>query len=121
MEQFERCDGVVSDNDRRTVLLEKLPTTVHSSLVSSLRKCATYVDMKAKWEAEIVFLSDCGLDMGKSGHAHFAAEQPAQDDEKLEGEDDQRPKGVLEFDLAGPPTKQAEHILVAARQAGVRV
>ena len=43
VDPFELCGGVISGDDRRTVLLKKLPTTVHSSLVSSLRKCVTYV------------------------------------------------------------------------------
>ena len=59
--------------------------------------------------------------MGKSGHAHVAADQPAQEDEEQEGEDDQCPEGVLEVDFVGLPTEQAEHILLAARQAELRV
>ena len=94
---------------------------MHSSLVSSLRKCRTYTEMKAQLEDEIVFLSDYGPDMGKSGHAHVAAEQPPQEDEEQDGEDDQCPEGVLEVDLAGLPIEQAEHIPLAARQAGLRV
>ena len=58
VEQFELCGGVISDDDRRAVLLKKLPATVHSSLVSSLRKCRTYTGMKAQLEDEMVFLSD---------------------------------------------------------------
>ena len=74
VEQFEFCDGVTFDNDRRTVLLKRLPTTGRRSLVSNLCKCATYVDMKAELESEIIFLSDYGPDMHKTGHAHVAAE-----------------------------------------------
>ena len=98
-----------------------MPTTVLSSLVSSLRKCRTYTEMKAQLEDEIVFLSDCGPDMGKSGHANVAVEQPPQEDKEQDREDDQCPEGVLEVDLAGFPTEQAEQILLAARQAGLRV
>ena len=89
--------------------------------MSSLRKCVTYVGMKAQLEDEITFLSDYGPDMGKSGHAHVAAEQLVPEDEEQEGEDDQCPEGVLEIDLAGLPTEQAEYILLAARTAGLRI
>ena len=49
-----------SEADRRTILLKKLPTTVHSPLVSNLRKVPTYIEMKAELESEIVFLQDYG-------------------------------------------------------------
>ena len=42
VEEFEFCGCEISDNDRRTVLLKKLLATTHSSLVSSLRKRATW-------------------------------------------------------------------------------
>ena len=60
MKQFELCDGVLSEADRLTILLKKLPTTVHSSLVSNLRKLPTYIEMKAELLSEIVCLKDYG-------------------------------------------------------------
>ena len=51
VQQFELCGGAISDDDRHRVLLKKLPTTVHT-LVSSFRKCRTYVEMKAQLEDE---------------------------------------------------------------------
>ena len=60
VEQFELCDGVLSEADQRTILWKKLPTTVHSSLVSNLRKVLTYIEMKAELESEMVFLKDYG-------------------------------------------------------------
>ena len=53
VEDFELCEGVITDNDRRTVLLKTLPSTVHSSLVSSLRKGESYEAMKKELDAEI--------------------------------------------------------------------
>ena len=76
VEQFKLCDGVLSEEDRRTILLKKLPTAVNSSLVSNLRKVPIYIEMKAELESEIVFLKDYGPgDVHKAGHAHLAAEQ----------------------------------------------
>lgn len=121
MVQFDICDAVISDNDRCTVILKKLATTVHSSLVSNRRKCATYADMKAELESEIIFLSDYGPDMHKTCHAHVAAEQPPEDEDQQNGSaagDDE--EGVPKVDLAGLLAEQAEHILLAARPAGLR-
>ena len=61
LDEFELCGGNISESDKRTILLKKLPTTVHSSMVSSLRKCTTYEAMKSELEAEITFLRDCLL------------------------------------------------------------
>ena len=36
VDQFELCDGVLSEADRRTILLKKQPSTVHSLLVPNL-------------------------------------------------------------------------------------
>ena len=38
VEQFELCEGVLTEADRRTILLRKLPTAISSSLLSNLRK-----------------------------------------------------------------------------------
>ena len=46
LEEFELCGGSLSESDKRTIVLKKLPTTVHSSMVSSLRRCPTYEAMK---------------------------------------------------------------------------
>ena len=46
VEEFELCGGVITESDRRAVLLKKLLPGVYSSLVSRLRKCQTYRDMK---------------------------------------------------------------------------
>ena len=118
------ASSVVSEADRRTILLKKLPTTVHSSLVSNLRKVPTHLEMKAELESEIVFLKDYGPgDVHKAWHAHLAAEQPPPEDEDQPSgstaDDDE--EGILELDLTGLPAEQAEPILLAARQAGVRV
>ena len=51
VEEFELCDGVMTDNDRRTVLRKKLPSTVHSSLIFSLRKCKSQEAMKTEIDA----------------------------------------------------------------------
>ena len=57
MEQFEFCQGVLTEADRQTILLRKLPTSISSSLLSNLRKIPTYVDMKAEIESEIVLVT----------------------------------------------------------------
>ena len=66
VEEFELCDGVITDNDRRTILLKKLRTTVHSSLVSSLRTCPTYREMKKELNAEMISISKTGSARGPS-------------------------------------------------------
>ena len=71
MEEFELCDGVITDNDRRTILLKKLPATVHSFLVSSLRKCPSYREMKKEFNAEITFFKDYGPDINKTSSAQL--------------------------------------------------
>ena len=124
VEQLELCDGVLSEADRRMILSKKIPTTDHSSLVLNLRKVPTYLEMKAELESEIVFLMDCGPgDVHKAGHAHRAAEQsPPEDEDQQSGstaDDDE--EGILELDFTGLPAEQAEPILLAARQAGLRV
>ena len=48
--QFELCQGVLTEADRRTILLRKLPMSIISSFLSNLRKIPTYVDMKAEIE-----------------------------------------------------------------------
>ena len=44
-----------------------------------------------------------------------------QEDEEEYGDDDQCPEDVLESDLSGISAEQSEPILIAARQAGMRV
>ena len=68
------CGGVFTESDRRAVLIKKLFPGVHSSLVSSVRRCRTYRDMKSELRDEITFMKVWGLD-GKSGSAHLASEQ----------------------------------------------
>ena len=126
VEQFELCDGVLSEADRRTILLKKLPTTVHSSLVSNLRQVPTYIEKNAELESEIVLLKNYGPgDVHKTGHAHLAAEQPTPEDEDQQNDstadDDDDEEGILEIDFSGLPAEQAELILLAARQAGLRL
>ena len=58
VEQFELCGGVLTEADRRTNFLRKLPTSISSSLLSNLRKIPTYIAMKAEIESEIVFIRD---------------------------------------------------------------
>ena len=38
VEQFELCEGVLSESDRRTVLRKKLPTTVPSLMGLNFRR-----------------------------------------------------------------------------------
>ena len=71
VEEFELCGGVITERNRRAVLLNQLPPGVFSSLVSSLRKCNTYRNMKSELRDEITFMKDWGLD-GKSGSAHLS-------------------------------------------------
>ena len=124
VEQFELLECVLSESDMRTILLKKLPTTVPSSMVSSFRRFSTYIEMKAELESEIVLLKDYGPGVvHRTGHAQLAAEQALLEDEDQQdgttaGEDEE---GILELDLSGLPAEQAEPILLAARQAGLRV
>ena len=74
VEEFELCGGVVTEADRKTVLLKRLPPTTPSSLVSSLRKIPTYELMKADLEAEITFLRDFGPGFN-SGAAHVVEQR----------------------------------------------
>ena len=74
VEEFELCGGSISDNYRRTILLKKLPSTTHSSLVPSLRKCPTCMEMNKELDAEVTALENFKPDSG-SGSAHLAAEQ----------------------------------------------
>ena len=76
--------------------------------------------MKAEIESEITFTREYGLGSA-AGQAHVAEEQAPQEDEEEYGDDDQCPEGVLEIDLSGMSVKQSEPILLAARQAGMRV
>ena len=46
---------------------------------------------------------------------------PPPEDEKEYGDDDQCPEGILEVDFSGTSPEQSEPILLAARQAGLRV
>ena len=62
VEEFELCGGVISESDRRAVLLKKLPPGVSSSLVSNLRRCNTYREMKAELKEDITFMKDWGLE-----------------------------------------------------------
>ena len=76
--------------------------------------------MRAEIESGITFTRDYGLGSA-AGHAHVAEEQTPQEDEEDHGDDDQCPEGVLEVDLSGMSPEQSEPILLAARQAGLRV
>ena len=76
VEEFELRGEVITDSDRRTVLLKKSPSTVQSSLVSSLRKCPTYRDMKEQLDSGISLFKDYGPDFN-TGSAHLATEQAA--------------------------------------------
>ena len=120
VEQYELCDGVLTEADRRTILLRKLPATISSSLLSNLRKIPRYADMRAEIESEITFTREYGFGSA-GGHAHVAEAQTPQEDEEGYGDDDQCPEGVLEIDLSGMSAEQSEPILLAARQAGLRV
>ena len=122
VEQWELCDGVLTEAGKRTIPLRKLPASISSSLVSNLRKIPRYADMRAEIEGEITFTREYGLG-STSGQAHVAAaaEPEQQEDEEDYGDDDQCPEGVLEIDLSGMSAEQSEPILHAARQACLRV
>ena len=62
-------------------------------------------------------------DVHKTGHAHVATEQPTPEDEDQQNDStpDDDEEGIFEIDLSGLPAEQAEPILLAARQAGLRV
>ena len=51
----------------------------------------------------------------------MAEEQAPQEYEEDYGDDDQCPEGFLDVDLSGMTPEQSEPILIAARQAGLRV
>ena len=101
VEEFELCGGVITESDRRAVLLKKLPPGVYSSLVSSLRRCKSYREMKSGLRDEITFMKDWGLD-SKSGSAHLASEQvPAQEALAAAEAEDEDEEGVITLDLSG--------------------
>ena len=121
VEEFELCGGVITDSDRRTVLLKRFPSTVHSSLVSSLRRCPTYRDTKEQLDSEITFLKDYGPDF-KTGSAHLATEQAAAHQAfAAEAEEDEDEEGVIVLDLSGVSEEKAEVLVMAARSSGLRV
>ena len=114
--QFELCQGVLTEADRRTILHRKLPTSISSSLLSNLRNIPTYVDMKAEIELEIVFIRDYGSGSA-AGHAHVVDEQvpPEEEEQGFRAEDAE--EGIL----SGMSPEQSEPIRLAARQAGFKV
>ena len=94
VEQYELCDGVLTEADRRTILLRKLPANISSSLVSNLRKIPRYADMRAEIEGEITFTKEFGLgSTGGQAHIAAAAEDQPEDDEDY-GDDDQCPEAT---------------------------
>ena len=104
LNEFEFCFGVITDHDCRTILFNKHLTTVHS-LVSSLRKCPTYWEMKNEINAEMAFLQDYRPDIIKTRSAHFITERaPAQDALAAEAEEDEEDEeAVITIDLTGVP------------------
>ena len=116
MEELELCDGLITDNGRRTLLLKKLTSTVHSSLVSSLQKCESYDAMKKELDAEITFLKGWGPDVGKTGIARVTEDQVLAA-ESEQAEDDE--EGVIELDLSDLPEEKAHALVFAARASGL--
>ena len=107
VEDFELCGGVISESDRRAVLLKKLPPGVSSSLVSNLRRCGTYREMKAELKEDITFMKDWGLEQ-KSGSAHLASEQvPAETAPAAEDDEEEDEEGVITLDLTGVSDEQS--------------
>ena len=51
--RFELCGGVISDSDKRTVLLKRLPVGTSSNLVSALRLQEDYESMKNELDDQI--------------------------------------------------------------------
>ena len=100
VEEFELCGGAISDNDWRTILLKTLPSTTHSSLVSSLRTCPTYIEMQKDLDAEVTFLKDFKPDSGP-GSAHVAADQAKVF--AAEADEDEDEEGVITIDLTTFP------------------
>ena len=113
VEQFRLCQGVLTEADRRTILLRKLPNSISSSLLSNLRKIPTYIDMKAEIESEIVFIRDYGSGSA-AGYAHVADEKakPEEEEQGFTAEDDE--EGILQRDLSGMSPEQSEPLLLAA-------
>ena len=112
VERFERCGGRVDDSDKRTILLKKLPTGVPSNLMSALRLCASYDDMKAELDDQISFLQDYGsVPQSKTQQGAHVAEAEDQDDV---GE------GVVIYteDLGDENT---QHVLMMAQRNGKKV
>ena len=100
VEQYELCDGVLTEADKRTILLRKLPASISSSLVSNLRKIPRYVNIRAEVEGEITFTKEYGLgSTGGQAHVAASAELEQQEDDEDYGDDDQSPEGVLVVDL----------------------
>ena len=42
VEEFELCGGTVSEADKKSVLMKKLPLTVSSSMLAGPRRCIDY-------------------------------------------------------------------------------
>ena len=76
VEEFGLCDGVMTDNDRRTLPLKKLRSTVRSSLVSSLRKCESYEAMKKELvNCEMVHTNSKKYDSKANGQVEKAIQE----------------------------------------------
>ena len=55
IESFEKCGGVMTEVDKVTVALKKVPATSHHRSVSFLRTCKVYEDLKAQPTADMIF------------------------------------------------------------------
>ena len=120
VEEFELCGGVISESDRRAVLLRKLPPGVSHSLVSNLRRCGGYREMKAEIREDTMFSKDWGLEQ-KTGNAHLASEQvPTEIALAAADEPEEDEEGVITFDLSGVSEQQADVLVAAARSPGLR-
>ena len=117
VERYEICGGTVTDADKRTVLLKKLPPGVSSDLLSALRKCSTYNEMKDELEDQVTFLQDYG------GVAPSRAAQGAHvvDAGELEADSGDADMPVLEVDAEELGEESVQHILLAAQKGGYRV
>ena len=111
VDSFEKCGGTITEKDRITIALKKLPLGCSHSLVMALRTASTYEELKLMLQDQVTFLQDFGT--AKQGAANVVemwAEHP-------EGPAEEG----IEIDLSGCNEEQAEQILYAAKAAGVNV
>ena len=124
VEEFECCDGHLSEIDRKNIILKMIPADTPSNVVTNLRRATDADDLQDKLEEEIDFLKDFGQLKGGAKPLHVVSAAPATSNDERASEETEQPEdipGEAVVDCSGLDEATASAIMALSKVQGFRV